>query len=288
MTNFSALLTRCRKEAGYDSGRGFYKKAGGRAAFRCTYQQYLNIETGRSVPKPAVFYAIIVALGVWKDQDRSGALCRAYLEAQYGGGEFMAFLLRSLGQAGQNAGSQAAPLRKALQRGRQSRLAPLSQEQSRLIKKDAVHYWTYHVLAGDSGYWQADKIAALFGFKTAEVKKALTALTAAKVAASDKEGYWSPYRDRHVTHEKQAGSPRPEVAPSMDRLKKIWDVVGQKDGQPLFHRYLFLRASESQLRAYYPYFAMTMDGLEIYDTVEKGDDTSFVVVEATVRRMKKF
>lgn len=287
MNAFSVLLTQYRREAGHDTGRGFYKKAGGRAAFGCTYQQYLNIETGRSVPKPAVFYAIVVQLGLWKDQERSRRLCRAYLEAQFGGGEFLEFLLRSLAPSAPGS-SQSSPLRKALQRDIQSRLAPLSQEQSRLIKKDAVHYWTYHVLAGDSGYWQAEKIAPLFGFKVAEVRKALEALVKAKVAELAKEGYWSPYRQRHVTHEKSAVPSRFEVAPSMDHLRKVWGAVEDKHGQTLFHRYLFLRASEAQLREYYPYFALSMDGMGIYDTIDKGDDTSFVVLEATVRRMKKF
>lgn len=287
MTTFSALLTQYRREAGFGTGRGFYRNTGGRSALGCTYQQYLNIEAGRSVPKPAVFYAAVVQLGIWKDREKAGRLCRAYLEAQFGGGEFLEFLLRSLAPAAAG-GSQSSPLRKALQRDMQSRLAPLGQEQSRLIKKDAVHYWTYHVLAGDSGCWRAEKIAPLFGFKVPEVKKALEALAKAKVAELSKDGYWSPYRERHVTHEKSAAPSRFEVAPSMERLNKVWSAVEAKHGQTLFHRYLFLRASESQLREYYPYFALSMDGMEIYDTIEKGGDTSFIVLEATVRRMMKF
>ena len=288
MSDFSNLLTQYRRDAGFETGRGFYRKAGGRAALRCTYQQYLNIETGRSVPKSGVLYAVIVMLGIWKDQEKSRKLCGAYLEAQFGGGEFLDFMLRSVGPGSAAAASQTSPLRKAMQSSTRSRLAPLSPEQSRLIKKDAVHYWTYHVLAGDSGYWQADKIAGLFGFKTSAVKKALGGLVKAKVAELGKKGYWSPYRDKHITHEKQPVPQRFEVAPSMDHLKKVWGAVEGKNGQTLFHRYLFLRASESQLREYYPYFAMSMDGIGIYDTIDKGGDTSFVVVEATVRRMKKF
>lgn len=288
MTTLSLLLAQYRKEAGFETGRGFYKKCGGRAALGCTYQQYLNIETGRSVPKPAAFYAIIVQLGIWRDYEKSRRLCRAYLEAQFGGGEFLEFLLRSLGPVSQAAASTATPLRRAMQRDHDSRLAPLTPEQSRLIKQDAVHYWTHHVLTGDAGWWDAGKIAKLFGFRTGEVQKALDELVKAKVAGLAKEGYWSPYRDSHIVHEKKAVPQRVEVAPGMDHLRKIWDAVGDKHGQPLFSRWLFLRASESQLREYYPYFALSVDGMGIYDTINKGEDTSFVVVEATARRLMRF
>lgn len=287
MSQYSDLLQKFRREAGHDSGRSFYKAAGGKPALKCTYQQYLNIEAGRSVPKAAVFYAAAVHLRLWKDPDRSGAYCRAYMEACLGGGEPYEFLLRSLAPSRQPGSSQTSPLRKAMQRDLQGRLAPLTPEQSALIKRDPSVYWTYHVLAGDSGYWDAAGIARLFGFPAGKVRAALEALGAAGLAQKDRRGWWSPYRERHVQHSVQPAPRAPhEVAAAMERTGRLWDAAGSRE--PLFKHYIFLRASESQLREYYPYLAMTLDGLEVYDTLEKGADTSFVAVEASAYRLKRF
>lgn len=286
MSQFSDLLQKFRREAGHESGRAFYKASGGKAALKCTYQQYLNVESGRSVPKPAVFYAAAVMLRLWKDADRSAAYCRAYLEACLGGGEPYSYLVRSLAPSRQPS-SQTSPLRKAMQRDLQARLAPLTQEQSALIKRDPLIYWTYHVLAGDSGSWDAAAIAKAFGFPAGKVQAALETLTAAGLARKDKKGWWSPYRDRHVMHSVPAAPKAPhEVASAMEKVGKLWDAAGQ--AEPLFKHYIFLRASEAQLREYYPYLAMTMDGMEVYDTLERGADTSFVAVETSVRRLKRF
>ncbi|MBI5240740.1 MAG: hypothetical protein HY926_09730 [Elusimicrobia bacterium] len=287
MSAFSEELRRCRELAGHPSAREFFKSAGGRGAVRCTYKQYLNIEAGRSLPKPPVLGALVAQLQVWKQPEQAHRFFRAYLETLLGPGELLELCLQSLGPGARPPSSASSPLRKALSRSLQAKLAPLSPEQSRLIRKDPAHYWTWHVLSGDRADWRPESVAEVLRLPLPQVRRALEDLRRAGLAERGPSGeYGSPYRERHAVHERHSAPARLEVPPYREQVKRLWEAPGR--GQTLLWHYLFLRASESELRHYFPYLAQVVSGSEIYDTTEKGPDTSFLVVEASVRRLMPF
>ncbi|MEK9145407.1 MAG: hypothetical protein AAB339_07350 [Elusimicrobiota bacterium] len=288
MSAFSEELRRSRARVGHSSALNFFNTSGGRGVIRCTYKQYLNIEAGRSLPRPKVLGALAAQLRLWKDPEASRRFFRAFLESLLGKGEILELCLTSLA-APQAASSPSTPLRKALAKSIQARLSPLTPEQSKLIRKDAAHYWTYHVLAGDSGSWKTEDIAGLLAMSLAAVRDAAQALTRSGLAVRDRDGrYWSPYRERHIVHERPMTPERLSVPPYMPQVERLWGSVAKTRGQKLLHHYLFLRASESELRQYFSYLAQVVSGAEVYDTTEKGPDTSFLSVEAVVCRLMPF
>lgn len=289
MSEFSQLLRRCREQAGYASAREFFKSCGGRSALGCTYAQYLNIESGRSTPKAKLFNAVVVMLGLWKDPENSRRLCKAYLTALLGGGEPLDFIVRSLGPAPRTPGSAASPLRKAMAQVQAARLKPLTAEQSRLIRRDVPCYWVYRILSSDSGSWTPERLAALLGIGAASARRALEDLVAAGLAVRGADGgCWSPGRDHHMVHERPVVRENHAASPFMPQMRRLWDHMARRHGEILFDHYLVLRASESEIRGYYPYFAQAVGGLGVYDTIDKGPDTAVLLVEATVRRLLPF
>lgn len=289
MTDFAGLLRGCREDGGHKSAREFFKGCGGRPAVGCTYQQYLNIEAGRSAPKLKIFHRLMVLLSVWKDPEKARELAKAYLAAQLGSGEPLDFILRSLGPPPPTPGSPHSPLRKAFQRDAAARVKPLSVEQSRLIRSSPAHYWSFRVLAGDRGSWSPEDLSLTLGLPAGAVRRAVQDLAGAELAASDKDGrFRSPYRDSYAVHQRQPERPNYEEASFLPELRPLWERMEKRHGKTLFHHYIVLRGSESEARQYYPYLAQAVYGLGLYDTIDKGPDTSFLVAEASVRRLRPF
>lgn len=288
MSEFARLLRRHREQAGHATTRGFYKSCGGAATFRCSLKQYLNIEKGRCVPRAKLVGALVSLLRLWEAPEKARAFSRAYLDAVIGEEKLLEFLVRSLSPLPTPSGSASTPLRKALARDQESRTKPLSPGQSRLIRKDSVHYWTFRVLLSDSGSWTASGIARVLGLPVSGILRALTNLELNGLVARDKARYSCPHRNLSLKHERPAHGKRYEVAPFMPQLRRHWAGMYRRGGETLFDHYLVLRASESELRNYYPYLAQCVSGGAVYDTVEKGPDTAVIVIEATVKRLMPF
>lgn len=285
MDDFSSLLRRLRERAGHRSARDFYRVAGGRPAFGCTYKQYLNIEAGRSTPRPRVVSALVAVLRLWQDPETARRFARAYLGSLLGGGEACDFLLRSLESPRKDA--PPGPLKRAVERDWESRAKPLTGAQSRLIRRDDATYWAFTLLESDSGSLSAQEMSEVLSIPARPLSAALEDLLRARLVVRDPDGrYRCPDAGRIFIHERPPG--QAEVAAHLTELRRRWSAMGRRHGKVLFDQYLFLRASEAELRTHLPTLAQAVSDAEIYASVERGEDTSFVLVESTVKRVMPF
>lgn len=289
VSQFSDMLCRFRERAGHPTARHFFKSAGGPAVFRCSYKQYLNIEGGRCVPRPRLVHALVMTLRLWEDPEKASLFSRAYLSTLIGSEELLDFLVRSLAQPAKAVGSASSLLRKALQRDLEARTLPLTVAQSRLLRQDDLHFWTFALLENDSGAWSPEQISRVVHFPLRRVRKALKDLEREKlVVGLNNDTYRCPHHKRVLIHERPVGRDRFEIAPHLPELRKRWDAMARKHGQALFEHYQFLRVSESEFKNYYPYLAQSVRASGVYSRTEKDADTALLVVEARVRRILPF
>lgn len=285
MDDFSSLLRRLRERAGHRSARDFYRVAGGRPVFGCTYKQYLNIEAGRSTPRPRVVAALVSTLRVWEDPDLSRRFAKAYLASLLGDGQALDFLTRSLESPRKDA--PVAPLKRAVERDRESRSRPLSPAQSRLIRRDDAIYWAFTLLESDSGSLSPAEMSQLLGMPAKPLAAAAEDLRRARLIVQDPDGrYRCPDVGAIFTHERPPG--HVEIAGHLAELRRRWSAMGRRHGKVLYDQYLFLRASESELKTHWPALAQAVNEAEIYATVERGEDTGLVLLETTVKRVMPF
>ena len=282
MNEFCALLPGLREAAGFRSARAFFSANGGRAFFGCTYKQYLNVEGGRSIPQPLLVERLASALRVAVDEAQARRFALAYLRAALGREGLVDFIVGAV--SGKPSGP-ANPLRQALRRSYSERAEPLSAEQSELIRDSRESYWCFTLLANDKARRAASELAATLGCAEPAVSRALEKLAKAKLVAQGKDGRWHCPKVGRVFLHPRDELYTPKVIAS---LRRRWDEMAETQGAPLLHQHLFTRASESALRAYFPYLAQTVHGADVYSTSEKGPDTAFFLVEAVVRRIMPF
>ncbi len=285
MSDFSRLVTRLREHAGHRSAREFYRVAGGRAAFGCTYKQYLNVEAGRHVPGPRLVAALVAVLRLWQDPDRARRFAHAYLRALLGAGAAADFIAGALATPDP---ASATPLKRAIERDWAARSRPLTVAQSRLIRKDDAHYWAFTLLESDLGAQSAEEMRARTGLPATALKRALEGLARAGLIARDADGRWRcPDAGKIFIHERPVEG-KLEIAPHLGELRRRWEAMARRDGKTLFDQYLLVRASESEFKAYLPQLAQAVAGSEVYASTETGDDTGFLLVESRVRRVLTF
>lgn len=285
MDDFSKLLRRLRERAGHPSAREFYRVAGGRPAFGCTYKQYLNIEAGRSTPRPRVVSALVSILRLWQDPETARRFSKAYLGSLLGEGEAAEFLVRSLGSPAKAA--PAGPLKRAVERDWESRSRPLTPAQSRLIRRDDATYWAFTLLESDSGSLSPGEMSEVLSIPAKALEVSLEDLQRARLLVQDSDGrYRCPDAGGIFIHERPPG--QAEVAAHLAELRRRWSAMGRRHGKVLFDQYLFLRASEAELKTHFPTLAGAVSDAEIYASVDRGEDTGFVLIESTVKRVMPF
>lgn len=287
MTEFARQLRRCREKAGYASPRAFFRSVAGPSGLKCSYAQYLNIERGRSVPKPKLFHAILVLLHIWQEPELMRRLCRAYLEAQIDHPECLELILRALGPAAKTPGSSNSPLRRAIQANVAARTRPMTRDQTDLIRRSPAHYWAFQALTSDSSSWTSGSLALALGMPTASVGRALRDLVAGGLVQREGDDHRGLYPEAVITHADEVKGDH-WLTSDEGRLGRHWDHMAKRHGQALFNKYFLLRASESAVREYYAYLYQTMLGMDAYETFDKGPDTAFLLAQTSVRRLLPF
>lgn len=284
-TEFAGLLREYRERAGHASGRSFYNAMGGRPFFGCTYKQYSNVESGRSLPKPLLVERIAAGLRLSGDEVQLRKYALAYLDALAGSPDLAQFLAAALLGSALPAGAAKPPFRQALQRSYAQRSVPLTRVQSELMLKDKVHYWTFTLLANDRARRTAADIARRLDFPEVQVRAALAAFVKAKLLARDGAGhFYCPEAGKVLLHPRESLY-APQV---LETLSKHWGAMASKNGKLLLRQHLFTRASESAIRQYFPYLVQAVQGADIYSTHDHGPDTALVLVETVVRRVLPF
>jgi hypothetical protein len=176
------------------------------------------------------------------------------------------------------------PLRKAMVRNYEARSIPFTKEQAKFVNASPVNYWSFTVLANDVGHWTLANIAKSTGFKQADTKKALSKLLSLKLIAKDKKGlFYCPNVGKVFLY------PRKDYYdPDLDNLRKLWTGMAEKKGGIAMKQHLFTRASEIELREYFPHLIQSVQAADVCTTDRKGADSAFFLVETVVKKVMPF
>jgi hypothetical protein len=171
---FAAVLARLRREKGFRSPHAFYRARDGRRSLGLTYPNYLALERGRSLPKPARVPALLRALGVDEGTAPWQELVRSYLTSLLGSDA----LLRGLAEP---AAVLETPTDEIVRGSIRQRAAQLSLEQWRLLAADPAAYYCHVYLINTPGWTLAAEVAREVKFPVARTRAALAALAAAGI-----------------------------------------------------------------------------------------------------------
>jgi hypothetical protein len=281
--SFAAVLSKFREAAGYPSTRSFYRAVGGQAALGCTYTQYLNIEAGRSTPKPALVRKVMSLLELWPSDERGRELVAAYLKALLKDDEFLELALQAFAAGPPSPAPAESPLDRALKTSVQLRQIWVTQEQVGVIEGDRVAYWCFEVLCNDDRDWGTLELSRLLGFDAKAIQGALRKLKRAGLVEAAPDG-----RSRcYATGDKILTFPRKDMflPDNIDRARGYLEEMAQRRGRFELYQNLTLRAGAKRLRQYYPHLLQSVSGANIYATPEGEADAGFYAVEVLVRRV---
>lgn len=276
------LLRKHRQHAGYSSARDFYRAVGGRSVLGCTYAQYLNVEAGRSTPKPALIRRIMAHLELKGGDVETKDLLVAYLRTLLKDDDFIELVLQVLPGRSHLSPSDDAPLRQALKRNEDLRRVWLTSEQVALIESDEATLFCFYIFCNDSGEWDTLELSRLLGCDVKSVRRSLKKLRKAGLIVTTPAG-----RYRSSAPDKVLVFPRSEL-----HLPENLDVyrrrIEARRGSFEMYQSMVLRASSKSLRQYYPYLSQNVAGAAIYSCPERGEDTGLYVVEGMVRKLFDF
>lgn len=277
---FPDRLGELRRQAGYSSAREFYKGVGGRSTLGCTYTQYLNVEAGRSTPKPGLVRRILALLSLQPGDAKTRGVIEAYLSALLKDEEFVELIRQTLSV--KSAAAEEDPLRQALLRNEDSRQVRLTREQMAVIEGDEPTFWCFNVFCNDNGDWGTLDLSRRLGYDAKTVRRSLDRLKKAGIVTTAPDG-----RYRCFAANKIIVFPRGDfhVPENMARWRGNIEDRAARHGRVDMYHSLILRASDKRLKQYFPHLAHAVVGSDLYATAEHGDDTGLYVVEALVRRI---
>ncbi|MBI3553855.1 MAG: hypothetical protein HY077_15275 [Elusimicrobia bacterium] len=282
-TEFSSTLSRQREAAGFRSAWAFYKACGPRL-LGCTYRAYYYIESGHSVPQPELAMRLAAALKIVDDPEQSRAFVASYLQSLLERKELADFLLRTL-SSGKYPHGYATLFQKASKLVFSGKQVPLTQHQADVLTSNGESYWSWTLLSNDFGHWSPLELARQLGIAQARVQSALKRLAAERLLAKDGAGrYFCPDAGKLFVF------PRDKFYLPIFRaaVKRIWTEMAERKGATLFDRYYFTRASEADIRNFFPHLAQTVKGAHVHSVWEKGPDTAYVGTWASVRKIMPF
>lgn len=277
---FSAVARKLREEAGFASARSFYRASGGVRRLACTYKAYLNVESGRSLPQPELAGRIADALGLAAGSPGASEFVSAYLRALIGREELSGLVLRAL--SGVKPSETDVLFRRASELSFEHRKVPLTKEQAERILSSAESYWCFTILSNERASWTAQALAAVLGFKSARILRALNNLAAAGLLRRDKTGEW---RSLNIGGVYLYPRDKFYVPLYREALTQQWESMAKKRGETLLNCELVLRASEAGLRERFPSLAQGIYGSHIYALREKKPDSGLFILEARVRKL---
>lgn len=280
VSTFAAVLRELRRKAGFPSARAFFRARGGTRALRCTYKAYLDVEAGRSTPKPDLALTLAAAVGAHADPRRGAAFAEGYLRARLGRGELAAFALRALTASPRpdpGAFFERASRRSYANRPR----LPLTPAQAAAMDADAALYWCFTLLLMSREALRPRALAGRLGTAAARVAQRLARLEGLGLAERRRGGlYACPHVGKLVTWPRRSFYlPGHRAA-----LRLHWDAMARRRGKVVFERRAALRAGEDGLKAGFPALMSAVNGANIFARRAGGPDTAVFLVEALARR----
>lgn len=273
---FGGVLARTRKQQGFPSAHAFYTGRDGRRTLGLTFRNYLNLESGKSLPKPERFLAIVSALGLADHAANARALAEAYLASL--GLERVTRLLAGGKSRPRSEDWRLAELaaRKALEQT----TVQLTAEQWKL-RADDYDANTCHLLLLNTAGWQpVPAIARRTGIALTPVKRALRKLAAAGLAEISGEKARSALLGKSV-----AAPPRtPAMVGVIAALRKHQERWSER-GKLLRNAITVVRLSREDLDHLQRHMDQFMDLALLYSSAEPAPDSDIFVLRGQIHRI---
>ncbi len=282
-TQFSKLLTECRRKAGFPTAYRFYHDNGGKGVLKISYRKYLMIEQGRILPLVDRLGTFIWALRLIPKSPEANALAEAWLKTMAGEDAFRD-VIEPLLTAGRGV-SHVSPMQNAITRSMAEKKVFLTEEQMQAISVSRENHLVYTALSNDTGNWTKESMARALGLSLAAAGKALDALTAAKVLKKTKSTYSCPMADKlRIMPYPQQHGPLPDTLARTDRY--LDEMVAK--GSRTFRRQMIMRADEQELQNLFPVLEADHITAASYAVREKTPNSAMFLVEHLVVKLLDF
>ncbi|MCX5796180.1 MAG: hypothetical protein NTY77_11845 [Elusimicrobia bacterium] len=268
---FGELLARTRREQGFPTAHAFYRSRDGRRAFRLSFRNYLNLETGLSLPKAERLEALLLALDLNEQAPRGRELVQAYFAALG-----MDALLR-YAAAAQPAAPDLPSLKLrelAVRTALQHNAFQLSLEQWRALAANAANYSCYLLVMTTPEWWPVKLVARRTGLSMPVARRAVKALAAAGVFKLEGD------RVRSATGPEKVIQPLP-LTPATAGLKaslqrRFQDIVETK-GRIVFRRMVKFRTPKPNLDQYLPHLDDAISLAAVFEDLESKEGNLYLM-----------
>lgn len=282
-TPFAKTFVGFRRRAGFATAYQFYHKNGGRATFKCSFQNYLRIENGSHLPAPRRLPHLCVSLRLPLHQEDLRELITAYLRTWLGSDDLTDWMLRPLSGT---TGSPAPldPARQALARFTRG-AAPLGFEHYRAVFSSAGAYWSFRVLINDKEGKSIPELSNTLGLGAKEIARGLEALKRCGIARRRKDGrYESPFAGKPVIF------PSPHLlSPALKKkATRYTQAMLKRKGALIDVRHCGVRADARQIQGFIPYFREAIWSVNAYAVQEKTENSALFLVEGKVYKLFDF
>jgi hypothetical protein len=281
MGTFAEALIKARTDAGFETAYKFYHRNGGKGHFPFTFVHYLRIEKGESLPRPEWVETLFLALRIMPTQAEARALLVAYLTGTLGGEKYARYILFPLFEQPEAGAEKFDPM-KWMNAAHSEHLSPA---EFSAMAADETAYWCAEGLFNEAAPLAAEELARKLGEKTAPVKAALAALVkAGLVLKAGKDKYRSRREGKFFTYPGRLNG----MAPQLDKVRGYWEKARAKETGPEFERLCFVRGRESAMNNYRLNLSQAVDAANACIVNRTGPDTAFFLVEARIRKIKRF
>jgi len=242
MTRFGPALARLRRDAGFSTAYAFYHRSGGRRLFPFTFQYYLKIEAGRSVPRADWVPGLVSALRVAPSHGAYRELVLDYLRDLCGREETFDALFAPLAAPAAPEPAGPAVIRKLMY----ARGYPLSLDQLEAVAASEAAYWSFEYLSNTDEAMDAAELARRTGLPAKALSSALARLTRLQLLRRASGGR---YKCHLIGRRLVYPADSPVTRKARAAVRGFIDAMARRAGADVARNGLIFRSTEAAVRA---------------------------------------
>lgn len=281
MEEFAQNLIKARSEAGFETAYKFYHRNGGRKHFPFTFVHYTRIEKGDSLPRPEWIELIFVALRLLPTQVQARNMLKSFVSDLLGGAKNAGYILTPLLADTKPEDEKFDPMRLL----RSAHSVHITPDEFAVITGSEAAYWCAEALFNEAAAFTPAELAEKIGFNSAQTLTALKALEKTKLVIKAGKGeYRCRYEGKFFTYPGRLDG----MEKLLDKAKTYWENAAKKEGRVFFERLGLIRTTESAISGYRLSLAQAVDAANACIVNHSGPDTGFFLIEARIRKIKKY
>lgn len=281
MGEFAESLIKARAAAGFETAYKFYHRNGGKQHFPFTFVHYTRIEKGASLPRPEWIEPVFVALRLLPTQAGARNMLRSFISDLLGGEKNARYILAPL-LAVSGPEAEAFDPMQLLKAAHSVHLSP---DEFAVMTGSEAAYWCAEALFNEAGAFTPVELAEKTGLGAGETRVALKALDKAGLAVKAGKG---KYRCRHEGKFFTYPGRLEGMGSLLDKARAYWETAAKKEGRIFFERLGLIRTTESAISGYRLNLAQAVDAANACIVNRSGPDTGFFLIEARIRKIKRF